>query len=248
MSDDWRQVLSSTDEFKQGPGWYGKLPALGDFASRRVNESFIRPWDDWLQRAVSASRADLGEQWLDVYLSSPVWNFALFPNVLHPELAYAGCLMSSVDRVGRYFPLTACAELSYPQLLAEELAMGTHWYRGLAQIMMNALSPQGSVEEFDSQVNGHAFASNSLVGQQGFGLAQALHAANQTHMPASGVTTDLSQCLPDTQRAYLLQAFNGMSLWWTTVPTTSGMPNTIYWTHRGMLPPQHYTRLLSCQT
>ena len=29
-------------------GWYGKLPASGDFATRRLPPSFIEPWDAWL--------------------------------------------------------------------------------------------------------------------------------------------------------------------------------------------------------
>ena len=29
------------------PGWYGKLPALGDFASRRLEPGWIAGWDGW---------------------------------------------------------------------------------------------------------------------------------------------------------------------------------------------------------
>ena len=27
------------------PGWYGKIPSLGDFASRRLPQSFVAAWD-----------------------------------------------------------------------------------------------------------------------------------------------------------------------------------------------------------
>ena len=46
------------------PGWYGKMPNLGDFASRRLPSRFIVPWDDWLQRSLTGSRALMGESWL----------------------------------------------------------------------------------------------------------------------------------------------------------------------------------------
>lgn len=90
------------------PGWYGKLPALGDFASRRLPQDFIRPWDGWLQQAIAASRATLGNAWLDTYLTSCIWRFVLAADCLTPT-PWAGILLPSVDRVGRYFPLTLAA-------------------------------------------------------------------------------------------------------------------------------------------
>jgi type VI secretion system protein ImpM len=86
-------------------GFYGKLPTHGDFLRRRVADDFISAWDPWLQRCIADSRAVLGEQWLAVYLTSPVWRFALGPNVCGGA-PVAGLVVPSVDRVGRYFPLT----------------------------------------------------------------------------------------------------------------------------------------------
>jgi type VI secretion system protein ImpM len=86
-------------------GLYGKLPTHGDFLRRRVADDFIAAWDPWLQSCIAESRAVLGEQWLSVYLTSPVWRFALGPRVCGAAPA-AGLLVPSVDRVGRYFPLT----------------------------------------------------------------------------------------------------------------------------------------------
>jgi type VI secretion system protein ImpM len=88
------------------PGWYGKLPSLGDFASRRLPSTFVQAWDRWLQHGISAARAELGEaRWLDVYLVAPVLRFWLAPGVLG-ERGWAGLMMPSIDRVGRHFPLT----------------------------------------------------------------------------------------------------------------------------------------------
>ncbi len=92
------------------PGWYGKLPSLGDFASRRLPAEFINAWDAWLQEVLQATRDALGEGWLDCYLTMPIWRFVLLPGLVGPS-GWAGVLMPSVDRVGRQFPLTVAVAL-----------------------------------------------------------------------------------------------------------------------------------------
>ena len=83
------------------PGWYGKLPGLGDFAARRLDKAMVGVWDGWLQDGLQALRQQPG--WLDAYLQSPVWCFALGAGVLGPQ-RWLGVMMPSVDAVGRYFP------------------------------------------------------------------------------------------------------------------------------------------------
>src|SRR5262249_53859270 len=78
------------------PGWYGKLPNIGDFASRRLESQFISAWDAWLQEVIQATRGDLGESWLDCYLTMPIWRFLLLPGLVGPS-GWAGVLMPSVD-------------------------------------------------------------------------------------------------------------------------------------------------------
>jgi type VI secretion system protein ImpM len=86
-------------------GFFGKIPSHGDFITRDLPRSFLDGWDSWLQACIAQSKAQLGDGWLDVYLTSPIWRFALMPGVCGSQAA-AGVLMPSVDRVGRYFPLT----------------------------------------------------------------------------------------------------------------------------------------------
>ena len=92
-------------------GYFGKMPARGDFVSGSLGREFVDPWDDWIQASIEQSRDRLGEQWLDVYLTSPLWCFALSPSICGNH-AWGGVLMPSVDAVGRYFPLTIAAPLS----------------------------------------------------------------------------------------------------------------------------------------
>jgi len=91
-------------------GFYGKLPILGDFVRRQVADRTVVAWDAWLQQAVAASRDRLGDAWLQLYLTAPMWRFFAQPGVLD-EQPVCGVLFPSVDRVGRHFPFTVFARL-----------------------------------------------------------------------------------------------------------------------------------------
>jgi type VI secretion system ImpM family protein len=105
--------LTDDTPLEAGPvGWHGKLPCLGDFATRRLPPAFVRGWDDWLSSVLHESRRRLGEGWIDAYLTAPLWRFVAGPGALG-DRPWAGLLMSSVDRVGRHFPLTLARRLAH---------------------------------------------------------------------------------------------------------------------------------------
>ena len=89
-------------------GFYGKLPARGDFVRVGLPRDFTDPWDGWLGPAIVGSRERMGEDWLAAFLEAPVWRFAL-PAGLCGGRAVLGLMLPSVDRAGRYFPLTFAA-------------------------------------------------------------------------------------------------------------------------------------------
>jgi type VI secretion system protein ImpM len=89
-------------------GCYGKIPARGDFVRLGLPRAFVEPWDAWLGRGLNASRAALGDLWLDAWLEAPIWQFALAAGACGADAAI-GLWMPSVDRVGRHFPLTIAA-------------------------------------------------------------------------------------------------------------------------------------------
>ena len=91
-------------------GYYGKLPCKGDFLQHCVPHEFVDNWDAWLQECLHVSRQQLEERWRDAYLTSAIWRFALAESVCGSG-AYAGVMVPSVDRVGRYFPLTVVTQL-----------------------------------------------------------------------------------------------------------------------------------------
>jgi type VI secretion system protein ImpM len=89
-------------------GFYGKLPARGDFVRAGLPRDFVDAWDRWWQSMISASRESLGEAWVPAWLEAPVWRFTL-PAGLCGAGSVMGVWMPSVDRAGRYFPLTIAA-------------------------------------------------------------------------------------------------------------------------------------------
>jgi type VI secretion system protein ImpM len=89
-------------------GLYGKLPARRDFVQRALPSAFLDPWDAWLRAALAHSQERLNGKWLECYLTSPIWRFALSPGLCGKRLAL-GVLMPSVDGVGRHYPLTVVA-------------------------------------------------------------------------------------------------------------------------------------------
>jgi type VI secretion system protein ImpM len=89
-------------------GFYGKLPARGDFVRAGLPRDFTDRWDDWLQTVLAGSRALMGEAWLPAFLEAPVWRFILPPGMCG-ECAALGLMLPSVDKAGRYFPLTFAA-------------------------------------------------------------------------------------------------------------------------------------------
>lgn len=129
-------------------GFYGKLPMRGDFLSRGLSSDFILPWDEWLQRAITASRTQLGEAWLPIYLSAPIWRFVFAAGVCGAAPAI-GVMMPSVDRVGRYFPL---AIVFHPSVCAAPLGLlesAGSWFATLEQLALGALEEEADLAAFE---------------------------------------------------------------------------------------------------
>ncbi|MCQ8103576.1 type VI secretion system-associated protein TagF [Methylomonas sp. SURF-2] len=131
-------------------GFYGKLPSHGDFLSRRLPRQFIEPWDQWLQGGIAASREQLNAAWLDTFLFSPIWQFGLAPG-LCGEDAWAGVLMPSVDKVGRYFPLTLAAKIQSRQLM-DLFAPDCGWFEALSELALSSLEYQFDLQRFDADL------------------------------------------------------------------------------------------------
>ena len=87
------------------PGFFGKLPSHGDFVSRRLPTELLAGLEAWLDAGLQHSRDSLGDGWLQTYLSSPIWCFSASADCCGAQ-PFAGVLMPSLDRVGRYYSLS----------------------------------------------------------------------------------------------------------------------------------------------
>jgi len=121
-------------------GLFGKLPSKRDFIAVNVPREFLSIWEVWLQGGVSASKIALGAQWLPAYLSAPLWRFWLGADIC--GMPVTGVFMSSVDGVGRHFPLTvfACADTSDAFLLPSDEGAGA-WYESAEDFLLGMLEP-----------------------------------------------------------------------------------------------------------
>jgi type VI secretion system protein ImpM len=130
-------------------GWFGKLPALGDFASRRLPAEWIEAWDGWLQHELVRSRAALGDDaWLALYLVAPVRRFWLAPGLLAPR-AWLGVLMPSVDSVGRHFPFTLATALPPERDELVDALANDNWLDSADAVARQVLDPAFDVSSLE---------------------------------------------------------------------------------------------------
>ena len=143
-------------------GVYGKIPSYGDFVRRRLPQSFVEPWDAWLQLGIASARNSLGADFEALWAAAPPWRFSL-PVGVCGEAAVAGVLISSLDSVGRLFPLTLVVLLAPGTQPPEE-----DWYEELEQAGLAARDRGDSLDMLLANLpNGSAFPRTGFSGQAG---------------------------------------------------------------------------------
>jgi type VI secretion system protein ImpM len=119
-------------------GFYGKLPAKGDFLTRHLPRDFVAVWDDWLQSGLNTSRAVLGDRWQNIYLTSPIWRYALSPGICGAS-GWLGLVLPSMDRVGRCFPFSVARALPAHQPPLEAASAHKDWLQRIEVLVLAAL-------------------------------------------------------------------------------------------------------------
>ena len=133
-------------------GFYGKLPCKGDFLHRRVPQEFVKVWDGWICELLIESRLRLQDRWREAYLTSPVWRFVLAQGVCGSGM-YAGVMLPSVDRVGRYFPLALVARWDVEDSDLQTACNQQRWFESATALALDALAiPNLSFADFDQCV------------------------------------------------------------------------------------------------
>jgi type VI secretion system protein ImpM len=220
-------------------GWYGKLPCLGDFASRRLPPEFIEMWDEWLQRSIAASRQQLGEGWLELFLKSPMWRFALTPGVCG-SYAWAGLLVPSVDRVGRYFPLTLVVPIEASDGNLAHVFAAESWYAELEKIGLAALNVDFDPEQLEAALARNPFPPSRGASPQD-GVAREMAAwiagGSQPRGFLFSGGDSIGEVMDDASQALYAASAAGRTFWWAVSDTsaateahgTVGMPPADYY-------------------
>jgi type VI secretion system protein ImpM len=132
-------------------GYYGKVPTHGDFVGKGLPRSFREPWDAWVQEVLSTSRRQMGQDWIQHYLTCPVYRFALSGGICG-EQAWLGVIIPCVDQVGRYYPMTLCRSLIACPNLLEAVPNNLAWFEQAEALVLSCLEDGFSLETFDQRV------------------------------------------------------------------------------------------------
>ncbi|RUW30809.1 MULTISPECIES: type VI secretion system-associated protein TagF [unclassified Mesorhizobium] len=120
------------------PGFYGKIPATGDFVTRRLPADFVRVWDRWLAQHVVPLFG------LEAWPTDTALRFVAGPASFGASM---GIVVQSADRVGRQFPLSIVARLAEAPL---KLAYADAWFEGVENAALAAQRGELTPDELDS--------------------------------------------------------------------------------------------------
>ena len=197
-------------------GYFGKLPAHGDFLWEGLPAGFVTPWDEWLQQQIAAVREKNPDGWLDAYLCSPIWRFVLKDPTLGDSI-WCGVVTPSVDTVGRYFPFTLAFHVSPEASIAAQISACTDWYEAVETLIVEALQNAVPAEELISRVS----QLPTPNAQMRASLSQATDAV------VTGVVGDSALWALDYCESVMTTALSAPCFWGTTDPTTGTLHYTV---------------------
>jgi len=199
-------------------GLYGKLPSHGDFLRRRTPDAFVDAWDAWLRECLPASREALGDRWLNLYLTSPVWRFVCAAGPCGPS-PVIGLMVPSVDRVGRYFPLTLVASLPPDLNLLAATRVCAPFFDEAERLVIDTLATEDiDFDQFDEQVVALAGTLGSILPPRvslDASSAPILDNGSRTWRIPIGSTADLSDVAEQLLGQRLSLLYEPLMLWWT---------------------------------
>jgi type VI secretion system protein ImpM len=217
-------------------GLFGKLSAKRDFIALATPRNFLEAWEPWVQASLSASRHQLGDQWQQVFLTTPVWRFWLGAAICGSTVA--GVIMPSLDGVGRYYPLTlhavgdAGAPIAPPDIDAQD-----EWFNIGENFLLSTLDRDMAFEEVSSALDRLPVPRTRSSGEDdgkivplGEGMAGMISAGD-------GFSASLSRL-----RAASPDVYASASFWWTS---GGGDFPALALSCRGLPDPYRYSTLLS---
>ncbi len=218
-------------------GFHGKAPSRGDFIQHGLPDVFVEKWDRWLQESIAHSQAALGDRWLELYLTSPIWRFALSPGVIDDRF-WCGAVMPSVDRVNRYFPLTIAASVELGESLFDLVARLQPWFDGVDDLLLQALDNDDlDINDFSSMVAGRVLPEQPAAESCCVIPISATGEAQFSFDQGSGPGAQVGNLL----QSYLQPQLGAFSLWWTNGSQRIGCQGRLF---KGLPAPSCYLELL----
>jgi type VI secretion system protein ImpM len=229
-------------------GFFGKLPCNGDFIQQRVAPHFVDIWDPWLEDCIHTSRERMQEDWLPSYMRGPLWRFVLSDNVCGAGV-FAGVIAPSVDRVGRYFPITIVAQLDIDAIPLDFALRHDAWFEAAESLIVATLDEQQvDLARFDAQVDDlQRFLEQESGTPIDRDVAELMRAsafpgvAPAWRVPLPGASG--LQSVINTFAARELNAkFRPLSIWWTDGSPTA---EPSWLSLRGLPTPAQFGAMLS---
>src|ERR1700760_4909829 len=131
-------------------GFFGKIPARGDFVAAGLPSAVVKTWDVSISAALVEAKSALDDRWPEVWLQAPVWRFAL-PETMCGAAPLLGLWMPSIDKAGRHFPLMIAA--TCPGATPERMARrGGEWLDTVEDAGRDAIADDHTPEQLTARI------------------------------------------------------------------------------------------------
>jgi type VI secretion system protein ImpM len=217
-------------------GLFGKLGVKRDFIALATPRSFLEAWEPWMQSSLSASRHQLGERWQQAFLTAPVWRFWLGAAICGTTAV--GAIMSSLDGMGRYYPLTlhAIADQGAP-IAPPDVETQDEWFGEAESFLLSTLAHDAAFDDISLRLDGLAVprtlsraASDRNIVPLGDDMAAMATGGADFVTPMSAL------------RATRPEVYAAASFWWTA---GGGDFPALALSCRGLPDPYRYSTLLT---
>jgi type VI secretion system protein ImpM len=189
---------------------FGKLAAKRDFIAVFAPRDFLNVWEPWMQGSVSASRDNLGGEWQQAFLAAPIWRFWLGAEICGATVL--GAFMSSLDGMGRYYPLTlfayADAGLAIPP---PDIEAQDAWFVAAEDFLLSTLDKDVAYETIAGALDQLSPPDHCAVGEVPSGMSAIANGA----VAAPLGEESFSQVLAALRAANHASAYAAASFWWT---------------------------------
>lgn len=208
------------------PGWYGKLPATGDFLQYRISEKMVSGWFNWFLQSLHQSHHQ-NTVTKEAFMQAPIWNFIL-PATPGVPCIQMGCLLPSQDSIGRIWPLIAIRTFSVDEWHPAQLAVSGDWYQSLGKMLLESIQQRLKPEQLDKKL--HGMTPLPLLKKQHSAIMDVL---SYQDLPCTLSWQEVADCFHPQQF---------ISYWWSN--RSDGYPHATH-KHSGILTTQLFSLLFN---